>query len=229
MKQNKLNFIFKWRFFSVVLSFCMATAANMYLRLTPLYLVVVWHFSLMMVCYVFKDRPYFETLNKISRSKGRLFICLFTVSFVVGVMAFLGEARLEERFTSLLFPVVTLDLIISVFSLIFFCDSSKWQHGRSVSQFGPSSEKNHVNDRIAAAYADSGYDVMSNETHWPQSDYHANSITDSSLGVNPASGLPMANDAIDIGGNVYGFGESSFVNYDHHTSQFSDFDYHNHS
>lgn len=83
----------------------------------------------------------------------------------------------------------------------------------------------HANGQTVTAYADSDYNAS--DYDWPQSNYHTSSFSDSSLVVNPASGLPMINDATDVAGNVYGFGEPMFPSYDHDTNQFSDFDYHN--
>lgn len=83
----------------------------------------------------------------------------------------------------------------------------------------------HANGQTVMAYPNSDYNAA--DYDWPQSDYHTTSTLDNSPGVNPASGLPMANDAIDVGGNVYGFGEPVFNDDSFHTNQFSDFDYHN--
>lgn len=147
----------------------------------------------------------------------------------VGYMAGYDDGTMFDGLLCLWFYMVLSDCLLSIVMSAILSSDRKHKAVYAAPRIGSGSEINHVNGHIAAAYAASDYDLMSNEMYWPQSDYHANSIADSSLGVNPASGLPMANDAIDIGGNVYGFGEASFVNYDHHTSQFSDFDYHNHS
>ena len=227
MGRNKLSLIFKWRALSVILSLSMSIAANMYLNLLLLYLLVVWHLSLMVVYYVCKDRCRIGVLDDSCREISWLIRSVFTVSVIIGIMAFLGEARVEERITSLLFPVVALDLIMSVFFILFFYGRSKWQRAPTTSRFSGDSAITYANGQIMTEYADSNYYSSDHDISGTQSDYHAYSITDSSPSVNPASGLPMVNDTIDVGGNAYGFGDTSFVSYDHNTNQFSDFDYHN--
>lgn len=225
MKINNLSVVFKWRLFGFVLSFFMAVAANMYLEIPLLYMLTVWHFMFMAIFYIRKDSPRIKALNESCRNNLRLIKGALLVSCIIGFVAFLGEARLEERIVSLLFPVVALDLIMSVLFLLFSYSHSKWQRVGPVSGPAESSAMYGGNGGIATAYPDSDYSAT--DYDWPQSDYHTSAVSDSSLGVNPASGLPMINDAMDIAGNVYGFGEPTFPSYDHHTNQFSDFDYHN--
>lgn len=86
---------------------------------------------------------------------------------------------------------------------------------------------NSTSCQLVSAYADSDYNSAEHDLYCPQSDYHTSATSGDSFDINPASGLPMVNSAIDVGGNPYGFGEPTFSSYDHHTSQFSDFDYHN--
>lgn len=227
MKVNNLSIIFKWRLLGFALSFSMAVAANMYLKLPLLYVLVVWNFMLMTIFYIRKNSTRVKALNESCRNNLRFIIGALFVSCIIGFVAFLGEARLEERIASLLFPLVSLDLIMSVLFLLFSFSHSKWQRVGPATGPAQGSAMNAENGQIAAVYADSDYDLMSNEIYWPQNDYHTTSALDSSPGVNPASGLPMANDAIDVGGNVYGFGEPVFNDDSFHTNQFSDFDYHN--
>jgi hypothetical protein len=170
-----------------------------------------------------------KSLVRISQGGAASIIIVYICAIALGVMVSMTASRILEAIGSLLIYVVCLDAFMAIPFVLSFTDKSKWQYGGSVTRSGLCAEINHVNGQMAAVYADSNYDQMSNDLYWPQSDHHANSIIDSSPGVNPASGLPMANDAIDVGGNVYGFGDTSFVNYDHHTNQFSDFDYHNNS
>jgi len=86
----------------------------------------------------------------------------------------------------------------------------------------------YSNDRIAAAYADSDYDLMSNEIYWPQSDSHASSTSGDSFDINPATGQTMVG-MYDTSGCLYGYSDPAFINDNHLTNQFSDFDSHNNS
>ncbi|MBF4180370.1 hypothetical protein [Lelliottia nimipressuralis] len=221
--------LLSFRAISLVISFVFATTVYINVHsffMFPLFLLQVASFILAIKLKCWNKE---QSLRVISHGGSVILITVYCLAIAVGVVVSMTTSGVSNSITLLLFYVTCLDALMAIPFVLSFTDKSKWQHGGSVSQFGPGSENNHVNDRIAAAYADSDYDLMSNEICWPQSDYYANSDTDSSPGVNPASGLPMANDAIDVGGNVYGFGDTSFANYDHHTNQFSDFDYHNNS
>ncbi|RXJ10748.1 hypothetical protein [Lelliottia nimipressuralis] len=192
----------------------------------PLFLLQL---VVLVLALVLKRRRKEKSLVIIGKGGFIAIVFIYICAVALGITMSLTTSRTMDAIFLLLFYVVCLDAIMAIPFVLSFTDKSKWQHGGPVSRSGSGSEINHVNGHMAAAYADSDYNLMSNEMCWPQSDCHANSITDSPPGVNPASGLPMANDAIDVGGNVYGFGDTSFVNYDHHTNQFSDFDYHNNS
>lgn len=106
------------------------------------------------------------------------------------------------------------------------CEARSQQLPRAIGTEGYSSVHD-TNGQMVTAFADSDYSATDRDIYWPQHDYHTNSAFDSSPGVNPASGLPMVNDVMDVGGNVYGFGEPTFSNDSFNTNQFSDFDYHN--
>lgn len=95
----------------------------------------------------------------------------------------------------------------------------------TAAEFGASSASHFVGDRMAAAYADSDYDLMSNEIYWPQSDYHKSAVSSDSFDINPATGQTMVG-MYDTSGCLYGYSDPVFTD-NNHTNQFSDFDYHN--
>ncbi|MEG5888161.1 hypothetical protein UXP46_23255 [Enterobacter ludwigii] len=222
MKINNFSVIFKWRLLGLALSFSMAVAANMYLKLPLLYVLVVWNFMLTTVFHIRKDSPRIKALNESCRNNLRLIMGALLVSCIIGFVAFLGEARLEERIASLLFPIVVLDLIMSVLLLLFSYSHTKWQRA------GPAqgSVMYAENGQIAAAYADSEYDLMSNEIYWPQSDYHTSAFSSDSFDINPSTGQTMVG-MYDTSGCLYGYSDPVFTDDHHNTNQFSDFDYHN--
>lgn len=221
--------LLRFRILSPIIATVFAVAVYAEVKEYFMFPIVFLQMAALVLAIKLKCNKNEQSLTVVSRGCGVFLIILYVLAVSMGIMVAMQSAGIAHSIAVACFYVVVLDALMAIPFVLSFSDKSKWQHGGHVSRTESGSETNHVSDHIAAAYADSDYDLMSNETYWPQSDYHANSITDSSLGVNPASGLPMANDAIDIGGNVYGFGDASFANYDHHTSQFSDFDYHNHS
>ena len=154
-----------------------------------------------------------------------MIIFIMSMSAVGFMAGYDGGTFLDGILTLWFYSALAACLLGLVMPVIFSDRYRAINH--TAAEFGASSASHFVGDRMAAAYADSDYDLMSNEIYWPQSDYHTTSALDNSPGVNPASGLPMANDSIDVGGNVYGFGDPVFSNDSFHTNQFSDFDYHN--
>lgn len=224
MKINNLSIIFKWRLLGLALSFSMTVAANMYLKLPLLYVLVVWNFMLMTFFYIRRNSPRVKALNEICRNNLRFIIGALFVSCIIGFVAFLGEARLEERIASLLFPIVSLDLIISVLFLLFSFSHSKWQHVGPATGPAQGSAMHTENGQIAAAYADSDYNVA--DYDWPQSDYHMSAFSSDSFDINPATGQTMVG-MYDTSGCLYGYSDPVFTDDHHNTNQFSDFDYHN--
>lgn len=86
---------------------------------------------------------------------------------------------------------------------------------------------NHADGHMTTRYVDYDLIATDSDTYWYQSPHYTASSIDSSTDVNPASGLIMIDDAIDVAGNFYGFNDHSFSNDNSHISQFSDYDYHN--
>lgn len=152
-------------------------------------------------------------------------VFIFTMSAVGFMAGYDGGTFFDGVLTLWFYSALSTCLLGLVMPFIFSDRNRAINH--TVAEFGTSSAAHLAEDRIATSYFDSDYDLRNNEVYWPQNDYHTTSALYNSPGVNPASGLPMANDAIDVGGNVYGFGEPMFNDDSFHTNQFSDFDYHN--
>lgn len=223
MKINNFSVIFKWRLLGFILSFSMAVAANMYLKLPLLYVLVVWNFMLMAIFYIRKNSPHIKVLNEFCSNNLRLIMGALLVSCIIGFVAFLGEARLEERIASLLFPIVVLDLIMSVLFLLFSYSHSKWQRVVPVSDPAAPAAMYGGNGQVAATYAESDYNAA--DYDWPQSDYHTSAVSSDSFDINPATGQTMVG-MYDTSGCLYGYSDPVFTD-NNHTNQFSDFDYHN--
>ncbi|MFW7208749.1 MULTISPECIES: hypothetical protein [unclassified Enterobacter] len=219
--------LLKFRTVSLLVSFVFATTVYVNVRdffMFPLFLLQV---ASLILAIKLKCWSKEKSLRVISRSGLFLLITVYCLAIAVGVVVSTTTSGVSNSITLLLFYVTCLDALMAIPFVMSFTDKTKWQSAGSVTGLAASSVMNGENGQITAAYADSDYDLMNNEIYWPQSDYHTTSALDSSPGVNPASGLPMANDAIDVGGNVYGFGEPVFNDDSFHTNQFSDFDYHN--
>lgn len=101
--------------------------------------------------------------------------------------------------------------------------NDKWQRSNHKSGF----DDNLIGNQMIMPYADSGLIADDSDTYWHQSPHYTASSIDSSPDVNPASGLIMVDNAIDVAGNFYGFYDHSFSNDISQTNQFSDYDYHN--
>ncbi|EPZ8357894.1 hypothetical protein ACXWYY_003438 [Enterobacter hormaechei] len=220
--------LLKFRTISLVVSFAFAT--TVYVNVHSFYMFPLFLLQVASLIFAIKLKCWNkeQSLRVISRGGLVFLITVYCLAIAVGGGASTTTSGVSNSITLLLFYVTCLDALMAIPFVLSFTDKSKWQHGRSVSQFGPSSEKTHVNDRIAAAYADSGYDPMSNEMYWPQSDSHASSIPGDSFDINPATGQTMVG-MYDTSGCLYGYSDPVFINDNHLTNQFSDFDYHNNS
>ncbi|HHA2302499.1 hypothetical protein I4P06_21635 [Enterobacter asburiae] len=219
--------LLKFRTVSLLVSFAFATTVYVNVHdffMFPLFLLQVASLILAIKLKCWNKE---KSLRVISRVGLVLLIAVYCLAIAVGVVVSTTTSGVSNSITLLLFYVTCLDALMAIPFVMSFTDKTKWQIAGPATGLAASSVMNGENCQITAAYADSDYDLMNNEIYWPQNDYHTTSALDSSPGVNPASGLPMANDAIDVGGNVYGFGEPVFNDDSFHTNQFSDFDYHN--
>jgi hypothetical protein len=217
--------LLKFRTISLVVSFVFATTVYVNVRgffMFPLFLLQV---ASLMLAIKLKGWNKEHSLRVISRGGLVFLITVYCLAIAVGVVVSTTTSGVSNSITLLLFYVTCLDALMAIPFVLSFTDKTKWQSAGPA--IGPvqGSAMCGGNGQIAPTYAGSDYNAT--DFDWPQSDYHTTSALDSSPGVNPASGLPMANDAIDVGGNVYGFGDPVFSNDSFHTNQFSDFDYHN--
>lgn len=190
----------------------------------PLFLLQLATFSL---AFLLKRKRKQKSLVKINPPASIVIVVIYICAIALGVFASMNASRTTEAVCSLLIYVVCLDALLAIPFTLSFTDRSKWQHVAPASGFVAGSSLHDTNGQMVTAFADSDYSATDRDMYWPQNDYHTNSAFDSSPGVNPASGLPMVNDVMDVGGNVYGFGEPTFSNDSFNTNQFSDFDYHN--
>lgn len=223
MNVSDFSYLSKWRFFGVVLNLTMAFFANLYLDIPLLFGMALFHASLAFFYYPFTKRRGGEHVNDAIRKKIRFILGGYFFALVIGLMAFLGEARIEERITSLLLPVIVIDLIMSILSIGFLLPESALYSPNNSS----SSDGNSLNSAMVGPYGNSGLSAHDSDTYWHQSPHYTASSIDSSPAVNPASGLIMIDNAIDVAGNFYGFNDHSFSNDISQTNQFSDYDYHN--
>lgn len=177
------------------------------------------------LAFLLKRKRKQKSLVEINLSASIVLVVVYICAIALGVFASMNASRTMEAVCSLLIYVVCLDALMAIPFVLSFTDKTKWQSAGPATGLAQGAAMYAGNGQIAAAYADSDYNAA--DYDWPQSDYHTTSALDNSPSVNPASGLPMANDSIDVGGNVYGFGDPVFSNDSFHTNQFSDFDYHN--
>lgn len=218
--------LLNFRTISLVVSFVFATTVYVNVHsffMFPLFLLQVASLILAIKLKCWNKE---QSLRLISHGGLVILITVYCLAIAVGVVVSMTTSGVSNSITLLLFYVTCLDALMAIPFVLSFTDKSKWQHGGSVSQSGPGSENNHVNDRIAAAYADSDYDLMSNEMYWPQSDCHVSSTSGDSFDINPATGQTMVG-MYDTSGCLYGYSDPVFTNDNNLNSQFSDFDYHN--
>ena len=177
--------LLKFRTVSLLVSFIFATTVyvNVHdLFMFPLFLLQVASLILAMKLKCWNKE---KSLRVISRGGLVLLITVYCLAIAVGVVVSTTTSGVSNSITLLLFYVTCLDALMAIPFVMSFTDKTKWQSAGSATGLAASSV---MNGEIAAAYADSDYDLMSNEIYWPQSDYHTTGALDSSPGVNPASG-----------------------------------------
>ncbi len=219
------HLLLKFRTVSLLISFVFATTVYVNVRglfMFPLFLLQV---AALILAIKLKCWDKEQSLRVISRGGLIFLITVYCLAITVGVVVSTTTSGVSNSITLLLFYVTCLDALMAIPFVLSFTDKTKWQSAGPATGLAQGAAMYAGNGQIAAAYEDSDYNAA--DYDWPQSDYHTTSALDNSPGVNPASGLPMANDSIDVGGNVYGFGDPVFSNDSFHTNQFSDFDYHN--
>lgn len=167
----------------------------------------------------------FKKVLKISRAV-LLFVCMvYFIGLLLGGYVSSISSGFSEKFFSLLIYISCVDVAIGLILIVSFAENSKWKRVSCTSGYGSNPADSAMvrpyDDSVLSAY---GFDSNS---YWHQSPHYTTASIDSSPAVNPASGLIMVDDAIDVAGNFYGFNDHSFSNDSSQTNQFSDYDYHN--
>lgn len=184
-------------------------------------------FLLQLVSFLIASKLKYERKEKslVSISRGGIvaIIIVYTCAIALGVTVSMTASRPMEAIGLLLIYVVILDALVAIPFVLSFTNYSEWQRVRYV----PGAHSNHADSQMFKPYADSDLIANDSDTYWHQSPHYTAASIDSSPDVNPASGLIMIDDAIDVAGNFYGFNDHSFSNDISQTNQFSDYDYHN--
>ena len=157
--------------------------------------------------------------------KGALLIIMFVygLALALGILVSMTASSAIEAISLLLIYVVFLDALMAIPFVLSFTNYFELQRVR----YASGTHSNHADSQMFKPYDDSGLSAHDSDTYWHQSPHYTASSIDSSPDVNPASGLIMVDNAIDVAGNFYGFNDHSFSNDISQTNQFSDYDYHN--
>lgn len=211
----RIGSIFVSAFFAIIV----AVDVNGYFMF-PLFLLQLVSF---LIALKLKYKRKEKSLVSISRGGIVAIIIVYTCAIALGVAVSMTASRPMEAIGLLLIYVVILDALVAIPFVLSFTNYSEWQRVRYV----PGTHSNHADSQMFKPYADSDLIANDSDTYWHQSPHYTASSIDSSPDVNPASGLIMVDNAIDVAGNFYGFNDHSFSNDISQTNQFSDYDYHN--
>ena len=157
--------------------------------------------------------------------KGVLLFIMFVygLAIALGILVSMTATSAIEAISLLLIYVVFLDALMAIPFVLSFTNYFELQRVH----YAAGTHGNSADSTMVRTYDDSGLSDYDSDSYWHQSPHYTDSSIDSSSAVNPASGLIMVNDAIDVAGNFYGFNDHSFSNDISQTNQFSDYDYHN--
>lgn len=215
--------LLKYRVISLLLSAVFSLVVYMDVKeysMAPLFLLQLVSFLL---AFKLKRKRKGKSLVSISRGGIVAIIIVYTCAIALGVTVSMTASRHMDAIFLILFYVVCLDALMAIPFVLSFTDKTKWQRVN----YAPGTHSNNADSQIFKPYDDSGLSAHDSDTYWHQSPHYIASSIDSSPAVNPASGLIMIDDAIDVAGNFYGFNDHSFSNDISQSNQFSDYDYHN--
>lgn len=211
----RIGSIFVSAFFAIIV----AVDVNGYFMF-PLFLLQLVSF---LIASKLKYKRKEKSLVSISRGGIVAIIIVYTCAIALGITVSMTASRPMEAIGSLLIYVVILDALVAIPFVLTFTNYFELQRVH----YASGTLGNLADSQVVTGYTDSGSISHDSGTYWHQSPHYTDSGIDSSSAVNPASGLIMVNDAIDVAGNFYGFNDHSFSNDISQTNQFSDYDYHN--
>jgi len=215
--------LLKFRILSPIVATIFAVAVYAEVKEYFMFPLVFLQLAALVIAIKFKYKKNEKSVAVISRGASVLLITLYVMAMSMGVMVAIQSANLAHSIAVACFYVVILDAIMAIPFVLSFTNYSEWQRVRYV----PGTHSNHADSQMFNLYDGSGLNAHDSDTYWHQSPHYTASSIDSSPDVNPASGLIMVDNAIDVAGNFYGFNDHSFSNDISQTNQFSDYDYHN--
>lgn len=147
-----------------------------------------------------------KSLVIISRGGSIALLLIYICAIVMGVFVSMTTSRPVDAIFLLLIYVVILDALMSIPFVLSFTEGSRWRSGYGTSDGGRVSGMTPANGVPIIGCSDSS---GTTPTLWPAG-HHSNDIHIESPGVNPTTGLPMANGAVDVGGNLYGMNHDTY-------------------
>lgn len=198
--------LLKFRILSPIFATVFAVAVYAEVKEYFMFPFVFLQLASLVLAIKFKCKKNKKSLSVISKGGAIFLTILYVLAIAMGIMVAMKSANIAHSIAAACFYVVCLDAIMAIPFVLSFTEGSRWSSGYGTSDGGRVSGITPASGMPIIGCSDSG---GTTPTLWPAG-HHSNDIHIESPGVNPTTGLPMANGAVDVGGNLYGMNHDTY-------------------